>query len=68
MCSRSLCLLSMFLCATRPHASSMRDEELAGRVSMPNKDVTKIVVKLLEDQIISVYVVWICYEAPPLNL
>lgn len=33
----------------------MRDEELAGRVSMPNKDVTKIVVKLLEDQIISVY-------------
>lgn len=32
----------------------MRDEELAGRVGMPNKDVAKAVQKLIEDQLISV--------------
>ena len=32
----------------------MRDEELAGRVGMPTKDVAKIVQKLIEDQLISV--------------
>ncbi|ORY92804.1 TFIIE alpha subunit-domain-containing protein [Leucosporidium creatinivorum] len=34
---------------------AMRDEELAGRVGMPNKDVAKAVQKLIEDQLISVH-------------
>lgn len=32
----------------------MRDEELAGRLSMPTKDVSKILQKLIEDQLVSV--------------
>jgi transcription initiation factor IIE alpha subunit len=36
------------------HLDRMRDEELAGRVNMANKDVAKAVQKLIEDQLISV--------------
>lgn len=31
----------------------MRDEELAGRVGMPTRDLAKIAQRLIEDQIIS---------------
>lgn len=43
----------LLLLVDRFRSTRMRDEELAGRVGMPTRDLAKIAQRLIEDQIIS---------------